>query len=765
MRQYRFFWHRSVVALPIAILFGMVLRLPFAYAQDIAVETLDELQAIRFEGCVRTQPADLLGVLSSRESELSFTRQLAKYYYENVRLNPSTPQGVLGTLATVEKDLANELRYFSEEKANSDSLALLIYLWQNGFHNAKVDWSFTTGSTFAKNTLTFRITEGEQAIIDTFLVVGLDSVASEARKEIEKVWVSFKGSAFSELRIDEAMRSIVRALRNNGYYRAQFDTPIVRISRDGLSDSVLVRFHPGRRVRIGDIVFEENAGGYPSVSQATRKRQLEFDVGDLYSERLIELSRGNLMGLSVFDLAAIDTVQADFIGDNGLPADSLLAMRVFTKNSKNYDVGANLLLFQTQIDNYLNAGAGVNAVYQNPFGGAQVASAELQYVLQDVSSVFQGANLQSEALAALRFSWPTFAKIEELRLGAQLSATYSFRLLIDPFRLESFTLGARLPVNLFSYTYFNGFDLNVSVERQIPRNFATALDDALDQAQSEEEIAYILSTFSQFEVLDAYLRETGDFFTGVYTGVNLRGEHRDNPVNPRSGTFASISTEFGWGAGKFVRLQFFNSVITPVNPTLVLATKVKVGHIQLLDFQRGSATDTNTYVPLERQFFAGGAASIRSFASRTLHDPSSGYIDIDDALSQSRLSNVIGSGSLVELGFEARFTFSRPRNLDDVWATMIERSGITLFTDIGNSFNRLTEDLYGKMRLQDLWQGSVVAAGIGYRFDTPVGPFRIDYATSIYDPTRSAGQVIWNGRENVFGFNNWLLSIGLGHAF
>ncbi|MGA0833480.1 MAG: hypothetical protein ACO3QO_03050, partial [Candidatus Kapaibacteriota bacterium] len=321
MRQYRFFWHRSVVALPIAILFGMVLRLPFAYAQDIAVETLDELQAIRFEGCVRTQPADLLGVLSSRESELSFTRQLAKYYYENVRLNPSTPQGVLGTLATVEKDLANELRYFSEEKANSDSLALLIYLWQNGFHNAKVDWSFTTGSTFAKNTLTFRITEGEQAIIDTFLVVGLDSVASEARKEIEKVWVSFKGSAFSELRIDEAMRSIVRALRNNGYYRAQFDTPIVRISRDGLSDSVLVRFRPGRRVRIGDIVFEENAGGYPSVSQATRKRQLEFDVGDLYSERLIELSRGNLMGLSVFDLAAIDTVQADFIGDNGLPAD------------------------------------------------------------------------------------------------------------------------------------------------------------------------------------------------------------------------------------------------------------------------------------------------------------------------------------------------------------------------------------------------------------------------------------------------------------
>ena len=197
----------------------------------------------------------------------------------------------------------------------------------------------------------------------------------------------------------------------------------------------------------------------------------------------------------------------------------------------------------------------------------------------------------------------------------------------------------------------------------------------------------------------------------------------------------------------------------------MIATKVKLGHIQLLEFERGSPIDTNTYVPLERQFFAGGAASIRSFPARLLHDPNSGSLGLEDPNDERILSNVVGSGTLLELGMEFRFKFERPRGATGLWAQTVERSGITLFTDVGNAFNRLTTDLYGSMRLEDLWRGSVVALGIGYRFDTPVGPFRIDYATSVYDPTRPNGQVIWNGRQNVMGSENWQLSIGLGHAF
>ena len=54
--------------------------------------------------------------------------------------------------------------------------------------------------------------------------------------------------------------------------------------------------------------------------------------------------------------------------------------------------------------------------------------------------------------------------------------------------------------------------------------------------------------------------------------------------------------------------------------------------------------------------------------------------------------------------------------------------------------------------------------GIGYRFETPVGPFRVDYATSVYDPLRPTDKWIV-GRRGVMNSGNWQLSIGLGHAF
>ncbi len=736
-----------------------------AAGEEQLAEQLAELQAVTFEGYKQTQPEQLIGVIQSRESEISITRQLARYYYENLRENPSTPTAVMNTLTKVQEDHKDELRYFDPQKAVDDSAALLVYLWQNGFHNASVGWRFWHDPDTKKNTLTFEIDEGPRAVMDTIIVVGLEYVVPEAKVEISRTRSMSSGDPFSEALFEQEVQRIVGTLQNYGYYRAKYEPPIVKVSEDGLHDSIFVKVEPGPRVRIAQIVLEENTSGFPSVNEATRVRQLEFNEGEWFSRQKLNQSRSNLMSLGVFEVVAIDTLQADFVGPDGLPVDSLVAVRVFTKNSKNYDVGANLLLFQTAIDNYLNAGAGINATYQNVFGGAQVASVDLQYILQDVSSWFQGVNLQSEALARLQFGWPSLARLDGLRLGLNTNIFYSLRLLIDPFRLESFGVGAQVPVNLFSYTYFNGFDFNLSVERQIPLNFEGALDSALILANSPEDSAYVLSTFSQFLVLDEYLRTTNNFFTGIFAGVNLRGEHRDNPVNPTDGTFASISTEFGWGAGKFIRLQLFNTTVNPMTRNLIVATKIKVGHIQLLEFKRGSPVDTNTYVPLERQFFAGGAASIRSYPSRLLHDPNSGVIDASDPNTQRILSNVVGSGTLLELGLEARYTFDRPRGIDDLWASIIERSGFTFFTDIGNAFNRMTQDLYGTMRLEDLWKGSVVAMGVGYRFNTPVGPFRVDYATSVYDPLRSTGQVLWNGRENVMGFGNWQLSIGLGHAF
>lgn len=729
-------------------------------------EALQELQAITWEGCVLTAPEQLVGVIDSRESELSTTRQLAKYYYENLKRNPSTPDAIMRTLTQVQEDLKDELRYFEPRKASDDSVALEIYLHQNGFHNGTVSWRFWYNAVLQKNTLTFTINEGPRAVIDTIIWIGLDSLSTDAKRALAEVKRVKEGDPYSESEVERSLREMIRTLQNKGYYRARYEPPSVSISEDGTRDSILAVFVPGPRARIAQIVFEENLNGYRTVNESTRRRQLEFKEGDLYSLADIEQSRALLMQLGVFEVVVIDTMSVNMMDSEGKQmSDTNISLRVFTKNSKDYDVGANLLLFQTAVDNYLNAGVGATAQYRNVFNGAQIASLTAQYILQDISRLFQGQQLESEALASLGIAWPNIARVAGLRVALQSNVTYSLRILVDPFRLESFTIGARTPVQLHTFTYFNGFDLNLGLERQVPKEFQDQIESALDDANTAEDSAFVYSTFNQFIVLDEYLQNTGNFFTGIYAGLNLRGEHRDNPIDPTRGTFTSIAAEFGWGAGKFVKGNFFTTALAPIGERTVFATKVRLGHIQLLEFERGSAIDTNTYVPLERQFFSGGAASIRSFPSRALHDPNSGVLVPSEGINPRTLDNVIGSATLIELGFEIRYKLPRPSGIDDLWASIVERSGFTFFTDIGNAFNRMTVEKYGTMRLQDLWEGSAVASGVGYRFDTPVGPFRIDWATSVYDPLRSEGKFIFGGRENIMGFSNWQLSIGLGHAF
>lgn len=725
---------------------------------------LDELQNVVFLGCVHTKPEQLIGVISSVPSELSFTRQLTLYYKANLRRNPATPERVLQRLSDVGGDLEKELRYFDPAIAHDDSLAILTYLDQNGFHRAHVSYYFGYQASSKQNTLTYTVSEGERATIDSILIVGLDSIPLELQKQALDVMSVKKGDFFSESEIERGVRGVVNVLRDNGYYSATYEPPIVGISAEGVSDTVVVVVNPGRRVRIGSVVFVESTMGFPSVNESTRLRQLDISPGQWYSHKLVEQSRANLMSLGTFEIVLIDTIPSDSVSGGRKHSDSSIVLRIFTRNSKPYDVGVNFLFYQTAVDNYLNAGVGASAQYRNAFGGAQVASATLQYILQDVSRIPQGQPLETEALASVVLAWPNVGKLFEQRFGIQSSVYYSRRQLVDPFRLETFGIGAKAPISLYSNTFFNGLDINFGLERQVPKNFNGALEDALILATTAEDSAYVFSTFNQFLVLDDYLKTTGNFITGINTGIALRGDHRNDPINPTSGSYASFSVLLGWGAGKYIKSQAYLASVFPVGKRLVGATKIKLGHIQLLDFVRRDSVKNNTYVPLEQQFFAGGPASIRSFQSRLLHDPVSGTISQADDASQNILANVIGSGSLIELGFELRYTFERPRDLDDLWASLIERSGFTFFTDIGNSFNRFTTDLYGSAKLSDFVVGSVIAAGVGYRFDTPVGPFRIDYATSVYDPTRSSDQWIF-GRRGLMNAGNWQLSIGLGHAF
>jgi outer membrane protein assembly factor BamA len=74
-------------------------------------------------------------------------------------------------------------------------------------------------------------------------------------------------------------------------------------------------------------------------------------------------------------------------------------------------------------------------------------------------------------------------------------------------------------------------------------------------------------------------------------------------------------------------------------------------------------------------------------------------------------------------------------------------------------------NVWGKVR--DLTLTDVaLAAGIGFRYDTFFGPFRIDYGFRVYNPAEPTGQQ-WISDREFLGqtLKEAIIHFGIGHAF
>ena len=172
----------------------------------------------------------------------------------------------------------------------------------------------------------------------------------------------------------------------------------------------------------------------------------------------------------------------------------------------------------------------------------------------------------------------------------------------------------------------------------------------------------------------------------------------DNLLNPTRGvvlrgrvdhsTTAIISTV------NFVKLLFEARHYRPLWGKVILAMHLEVGSIQPY-----GATEE---VPFNVRFFAGGPGSVRGFALNRL-----GPLDDND--------DPIGGNSLIEGSLELRFPIAGA-------------FGGAVFVDFGNVFR----DPF-TYRLDELRY----AVGPGIRYNTPVGPLRVDFGVIV---DRRAGE-------------------------
>jgi outer membrane protein assembly complex protein YaeT len=196
---------------------------------------------------------------------------------------------------------------------------------------------------------------------------------------------------------------------------------------------------------------------------------------------------------------------------------------------------------------------------------------------------------------------------------------------------------------------------------------------------------------------------------GIVSGT-LFQDQRDDPLDSRRGYYNSV--DFGLATKAFAsqtdffRLLARNSTYHRIGRDLVFARSTMLGW--LFNTARGQGPEE---VPLPERFFSGGATTHRGFP-----DNQAGPRDL-------RTGFPLGGSGVFMNNLELRF----PLYGDNL--------GAVLFHDAGNVY-RSVGDVSFRVRqrgFQD-FNYMVHAAGIGFRYKTPVGPVRVDFGFGANPP-------------------------------
>ena len=190
-------------------------------------------------------------------------------------------------------------------------------------------------------------------------------------------------------------------------------------------------------------------------------------------------------------------------------------------------------------------------------------------------------------------------------------------------------------------------------------------------------------------------------------------DRSDNLLNPTRGYRLKLNlspeASVSGGVRPYLRSMVEGTAYFPVSPSLVIAGRVRAGSIQ------GIGRDD---LAPSRRYYGGGGGSVRGYGFQRLgpFEPVSSLVPDEEGNIDRGDLRPLGGRSLNEFALEARYRFGD--------------FGIVPFIDAGNSYEG-TLPTFSALRF---------GAGIGGRFYTNFGPFRVDVATPL-NPREGDGKI------------------------
>jgi outer membrane protein assembly complex protein YaeT len=555
---------------------------------------------------------------------------------------------------------------YSENLMRRDEDSISNLYRSNGFSGVKV--SHRVEDNFAgrvgQMAVFVEIEEGRQQFIRSLRVEGIESLE---KPKVFGALSSVEGQPFSEFNVAVDRDTILEKYFEAGFPGATFEWS--SLPADASQVDLVYTIREGSRQFVREVVYTGNRTTRPRLINRT----LELNPGDPLSPTAITGTQRKLYDLGVF--ARVDAAIQDPDGDT----DNKYVLYDL-EEARRYSLALGLGAEITRIggcNTCLDAPSGETGF--SPRISVNLSRSDLWGLAHSISLRLRASTLEQQAL--LTYTWPHFANNPSLKFSITglADSSKNVRTFSDRRAEGSLQLSERFSkATTFFYRYtYRGVKIDESTLKITP---------------------FLIPLLAQ----------------PVRVGMlswGLVQDHRDDPIEPRSGYFNSVDlglAEHAFGSQRnFLRFLGRNASYYRLSRKFVLARSLEFGEIYA--FHGGS--DQLDAVPLPERFFGGGGASHRGFPE-------------EEAGPRDR-----------ETGFPIGGTAELFNQTELRFPLIGENIGAVLFHDMGNTYSSLS-DISFRVRQRDLsdFNYMVHAAGVGLRYRTPVGPLRVDFAYSINPP-------------------------------
>lgn len=650
-----------------------------------------------------------------KELEFEIDGERPSIEYRNQFSTHVSPISILTFLnKNVYHQIGSPPEYFDTFIFKEDINRVKRYLYDHGYFQSIVDTNLIFNLDKKTINILIKIDEGNRTKIDSIIYNGIDSIAVAVKEKLFNYSLLQKGIPFEKNIIDNERQRILNLLYNSGYRLAIIDSISVTRFTSGKGMIVKYLISPYKQFNFGKIsINNENS----EIDSVIIYRQLEFSKGELYQEEKRIQSEINLNRLGVFQNAQIQLdIPIDTISPPEIPLNILLRAK------KLRDITPEIILNDEK--NVLNTGFGLGFDDKNFIGGARNFSINTRLLLHSIQELdFKNAikNGVNEP-TFLTKSNINFNLTQPYLFSNKSSASISFIAEYEKQKLYSLTtLQTKFGVAIKLSTFTNGF-IDWYLERIAVEQVDPNVDISGFTGKRQKQFNSIISFTLQKDKTNNLFSPT----SGYFHSINIE----------EAGLLPQLMKEFSEGLPfteylkiNFNLRHFYNF---SKSESFIFAWRLRGGSAYLYN------SENKIPLPPTRKFYLGGSSSMRAWKARSLATFQNPYQ---------------GGNTSLEFSTETRYHFANER--DKLAGLEVTKFWGVLFLDFGNLWDKITDVNYNSI---------AIAGGVGLRYDTFIGPVRLDFAWRVYDPSLPKDKA-WISQKKFFKESFNIVQIGIGHPF